>query len=60
MGPMMGFLRVSTEDYVFPGIEQFDIKCCIIVKLYHIFTCNISNCWEFHIDTESGIKKPTT
>ena len=52
----MGLLRVSNEDYVFPGIQQSVIKCYIFVKLYHIFTCDISNCWQFHVDTESGTK----
>ena len=52
----MGLLRVSNEDYVFPGIQQSVIKCYIFVKLYHIFTCDVSNCWQFHVDTESGTK----
>ena len=56
----MGLLRVSNEDYVFPGIQQSIIKCYIFVKLYHIFTCDISNYWQFHVDTGSGTKKPTT
>ena len=52
----MGLLRVSNEIYVFTGIQQSVIKCYIFVKLYHIFTCDISNCWQFHVDTVSGTK----